>query len=110
MTIHGSERAVDRNLSDDDIDFIVSYGHRERHTGVIYCQLRTRELSIHFPHEPEYERLVGATVILCSCGRTVITVYRNEAAFRKDRRKAAYDHKKHTCALCDQPLDVATAA
>ena len=91
LTQHAYERSVQRNLTYDEICFIVEHGARVRRTGVIYCQMRARCLPPDLPPGHAYRRLVGSTVVLSSSGDRVITVYREPAAFKRDRRKAKFN-------------------
>lgn len=94
---HALERSARRNISPGDIDFIVANGHRLRRTGVIFCQLRSSNLPDSIPGNHRFRQLVGTTVVLCRCGRFVVTVYREEKAFQRDARKAKYDARLHAC-------------
>lgn len=105
---HAGCRLAQRNLSQTDIEFIVHNGSRERRAGAIFCQMTRRALQNDLARFNCYARLVGTTVVLCSCGQTVITVYRNERAFKKDRRKAKYEKtvRRYTCEVCGKTQDV----
>lgn len=100
LTAHAAKRAIEWNLSLADIHFIWEHGKRLRKTGAIFCQM----LAKHMPdevHSTRYERLVGTTVLTCACGRYVITVYRNEKAFKADAKKPDYRRgSKACCANC----------
>jgi hypothetical protein len=91
LSDHAFERSIGRNVSLEEIDFIVEYGYRERRTGAIFCQLRAKDMPKCKQTNRRYGRLVGTTVVLCGCGQHVITLYRGEKAFKQDRRKAKYD-------------------
>lgn len=94
---HAQERSARRNISPSDIDFIVANGHRLRRTGVIFCQLRSSNLPDSIPGNHRARQLVGTTVVLCRCGRYVVTVYREAKAFQRDARKAKYDSRTRGC-------------
>lgn len=100
LSDHAFERSIDRNVSLEEIDFIVEYGYRERRTGAIFCQLRSKNMPKCKMTNRRYGRLVGTTVVLCGCGQHVITLYRGEKAFKQDRRKAKYDslYRESMCA------------
>lgn len=90
LSEHAQERSARRNLSPSDIDFIIANGHRLRRTGVIFCQLRNSSLPDSIPGNHRARQLVGTTVVLCRCGRYVVTVYREKRAFHRDARKPKY--------------------
>ncbi len=91
LSNHASTRSAQRNLSDDDIAFIIQNGSRVHRTGVIFCQLRNKDLPRDTPGNHRHRQLVGTTVVLSKCGHYVITLYRNERAFQRDTRKRKYN-------------------
>jgi hypothetical protein len=101
-SLHADQRAAQRNVSDDDVEFVLRFGHRMRRTGVIYYALREKDLPSDLPGSDPRRRLVGTTVMLCKCGTTVITVYRNQRAFKRDKRKTKYEMNESipVCACC----------
>lgn len=90
LSEHADLRSAQRNLSSNEIEFILAQGNRVRRTGVIFCQLRKIDLPDNLPGNSRMRRLVGSTVVLSSCGQIVLTVYRNARAFHKDTRKAKF--------------------
>lgn len=92
LSDHAAERSAQRNVSGEEIRFIVKHGKRVHRTGVIYCQMLKKRMP-DLPASHPYWRLVGTTVLL-SNDDEVITVYRGENAFKADRRKAKYDRRK----------------
>jgi hypothetical protein len=90
LSSHASLRSTQRNLSDDDITFIMQHGSRTHRTGVIFCQLRHKDMPPDLPGNHRSRRLVGTTLVLCKCGQFVITAYRDERAFQRDMRKRKY--------------------
>ncbi|MBC7870508.1 MAG: DUF4258 domain-containing protein [Chitinophagaceae bacterium] len=87
---HAHQRSAQRNLREDEIDFIATYGRRMRRTGAIFCQLLRSDIPDDLPANHSYRRLVGSTVVLSRCGQYVLTVYRDEKAFRRDSRKEKF--------------------
>jgi hypothetical protein len=99
-SMHANERLAARDFTRDQIEFAILYGHKEHNTGVVFCQLRRNSLPDYIPPNHPYRRLVGLTVVLCPCGRSIITAYRNEKAFAKDRKKTKYCQKKGYMVAC----------
>lgn len=87
LSTHASQRSAQRNLREDEIAFIVTYGRRVRRAGAVFCQLRRIDLPDDMSANDPFRRLVGSTVVLSRCGEYVLTVYRDERAFRRDCRK-----------------------
>jgi hypothetical protein len=87
---HCRERMAQRNVSEEDVRYIVSRGACEYRTGVLCFTLPRRSI-------PAEERSLRASleslVILVHDGY-VITVYRNKRPMRHVRRKAKY-HDPH---------------
>lgn len=90
LSDHAARRAAQRNLSHDEIRFMLENGRLLHNTGVIFCQLRHKDLPDDLPRNSPYRRLVGSTIVLCKCGYYVVTLYREERAFRQDTSKAQY--------------------
>jgi hypothetical protein len=91
LSSHARHRSAQRNLSDEDIDFIVQHGQHVHRTGVIFCQLRHKDLPTQIPGNHRYRQLVGTTVVLCRCGHYIVTLYREAKAFHRDRCKRKYN-------------------
>lgn len=106
LTAHAKTRAAQRNIAYDEIHFVVRYGRYIRRTGIIFCQLLHKCIPEVVPANHHYRRLVGSTVVLCSCGDQVITVYRNERSFKSDVSKAKYRLREGVpCDTCSVPDD-----
>lgn len=89
-TYHADQRRRERGFTQDEIDFILANARRERRTGVIFCQMRDKDMPKMAANDP-FQRLRGVTVILCACENYVLTIYKNPQAFKKDRCKAKYN-------------------
>jgi hypothetical protein len=87
LTLHADQRCRERGITPDNIGFILEHAKREHRGGVVFCQMRDKDM----PDRHLYQRLRGVTVVLCRCESVVITVYKNPEAFKKDRRKRKYD-------------------
>ena len=94
LSDHAHLRSAQRNLDASEIAFITQHGRRVRRTGVVFCQLRKCDLPTHLPGGHRFRRLVGSTVVLSKDGVCVLTVYRNERAFRRDLRKQKYERRQ----------------
>lgn len=93
LSDHAVRRAAQRNLRQDEIDFMIANGSFHRNTGVIFCQLRAKDLPDDLPANHRFRRLVGTTLVLCRCGYYVVTVYREARAFHDDLCKARYNNR-----------------
>lgn len=91
LSHHASQRSAQRNVSYDEILFIMENSERVHRAGVVFCQLRKKDLPRDIPPNHPYRRLSGTTVVMCKCCHYVITLYRNSDAFFKDRQKRRYD-------------------
>jgi hypothetical protein len=91
-TFHALDRLAQRNLTHDEIDFIVRHGYRLRKAGAVFYQMRTRCMPDHVPPNDPLRRLVGTTVVLSPDEQTLITAYRDEKWFKRDRKKTKYRH------------------
>lgn len=103
LSRHAKWRSAQRNLSIDDMKFIIMHGKRVRKQGVIFYQLLAKKIPTDLPANHHFRRLVGSTVLTCQCGHFVITVYRNEKAQRRDRHKEKYrvGEQHQCCPYCE---------
>jgi len=101
ISTHAQWRASQRNFSEEDLLFVAQYGHRTRGAGVIFCQMRHKDLPGVHQQDEAKRKLVGMTVLLCKCGELIITAYRPKN-FREDRQKPKFN-KKRNCITC--PLE-----
>jgi len=87
LTEHACERLIDRNLYDDEIDFIRDYGHVIRQFGgtKVYYMLK-KSMPSHISANHPYQRLIGVVVVEGSNGQ-IITTYRNRKALSNSKWK-----------------------
>jgi hypothetical protein len=109
LSDHACHRSAQRNVSFEEIDFIVQHGSALRNTGVIFRQMRRKDLPRDLPANHPYRRLVGTTVVLCKCGHHVLTIYREGEAFHKDRCKRKYCQRDFMVS-CPRCMSSETAA
>lgn len=92
-TQHGARRAAQRNLSEDDIHYITTYGQRFHRAGALIYYLRRRDLPEWDRAAAQWARLAGSAVICTPDGRTLLTVWRNgQGGLKRIRRKTPYTH------------------
>ena len=86
-----------RNVSLDDIKYVLEHGERIHTTGITVYMLRKRDIPHADRNKSEITRLEG-TVILTGFTQKgdlqIITAYRNKSAFKAIRSKAKYDCRK----------------
>ena len=76
VTPHAARRMAQRNVSWEDIRFVLQYGQRTNKAGAIHVFLGTRDIPAGLGKR--YARLEGTTVLVCPMSMaTIITVYRN---------------------------------
>ena len=93
LSDHAARRAAQRNVAPDEIDFLLQHGNHLHNTGVIFCQLRAKDVPNDLPGNHRYRRLIGSTLVLCRCGHFVVTLYREEKAFHNDSCKTRYNQR-----------------
>ncbi len=105
-TNHADKRMCQRNLSTEDIEFILKYACPRYRTGIRFYRLLKKDLPPNLPGSSPLRRLVGTTVLVCQCD-CVITAYRNDQAHKRDRRKTAYDYRSCSSCGCNHRVDAA---
>jgi hypothetical protein len=88
-TYHAIERQARRNLSDDDIAFVLTYGRRERIRGALHVYLGKRDIPADAASNSRIARLEGTTLVMgdTDSGPVFITVYRNRRGLRRKTRR-----------------------
>ncbi len=86
FTKHGEKRRAQRNLSRQDIEFVLQHGVWIRKTGVDFVHLRLRDIPEEHLVFDAINRLEGVTVLITS-ESTIATCYRNKRALRDIRHK-----------------------
>ncbi|WP_448543950.1 DUF4258 domain-containing protein [Roseiflexus sp.] len=90
---HARVRQAQRNLTDDEVAFIMRHGRRIRSGGALHIFLGRRDIPNDRAIFQKYHHLEGATLVINDKGYTpvLITVYRNRRALRDIRRKQKYN-------------------
>jgi hypothetical protein len=84
---HAEKRMAQRNVSFEDIDFVLEFGRKLHKAGAVFIFLR--KCDIPRKERQVYERLEGTMVVLSRETNTIITVYRNrQKGLRRARRKS----------------------
>jgi hypothetical protein len=88
---HAKKRMSQRNLSPQDVGYVIAYGEKYRQAGALIYFLRKRDIPWWDQDQDRWTRLVGTAVILTKDGRRVITVWRNrQTGSKKLRCKPVY--------------------
>ena len=86
-----------RNVSRDDLEYVLEHGKRIYTTGITVYILRKRDIPHEDRNRSTITRLEG-TVVLTGFTQNgdleIITTYRNKSAFKVFRAKAKYDNRK----------------
>ena len=86
-SFHAKKRMAQRNVSSEDIDFVLDHGQRLYKAGAIFCFLG--KCNIPKKWRRRFERLEGTMLVLSNESDTLITVYRNrQKGLRQVKRKA----------------------
>ena len=86
---HAIDRMARRDLTEEDIEYVLWYGRKVYCGGALHIFLGSRDMPKGDKRYGQLARLEGTTIVLDSqSGRTVITVYRNRRALRGIRRKS----------------------
>jgi hypothetical protein len=89
---HCRERMAQRNVTEDDVCFVMSRGAMEHRTGVICFSLPSRCIPVG---ERDARASLTSLVVLVKEG-WVITVYRNRRPLRHIRHKAKYNDSRRS--------------
>lgn len=94
-TYHAQVRQAQRNVSDQDVAFVLRYGRRIRCAGALHVFLGKRDVPRDRRLQRRFEHLVGTVLVVCDAGErpVLLTAYRNRNALRELRRKAKFDRR-----------------
>lgn len=85
LTGHARQRAAQRNLSEDDIRYVVAYGHVRHAAGARIFYLR--KVDIPTGDLPVRDRIEGTAVVMATDRPVVLTVWRNRQTGAKHIRQ-----------------------
>mgnify|MGYP005837721161 CR=1 FL=1 len=92
VTHHARHRGAQRNLSADDIAFVLQHGRRIWSGGAEHVFLARRDLPPERDLRRQFERLEGTVLVVDNVhdGTVLITAYRNRRALKHIRCKTKY--------------------
>jgi hypothetical protein len=98
-TAHALHRQAQRNLSDDDVQFVLRNGRRVHCAGALHVFLGGRDIPADKELARRYARLEGTVLVLAHTadGLALVTAYRNRRGLKAVRAKAKYDRRGQTC-------------
>ena len=88
FTDHALLRCAQRNISQEEVLYVIEHGHRHRNTGVLMCFLRRCDIPENDQKDQRIVQLIH-TAVLVGNGE-IITLYRNKNAMRDFRRRAKH--------------------
>lgn len=91
---HAGKRMAQRNISLEDIDFVLDHGQRLHKAGAVFFFLGKSDIPRKW--QRRFERLEGTTLVMSTETSTLITVYRNrQKGLRHVKRKADRSSQPH---------------
>ena len=91
LTAHAKLRLAQRNLSIDEINYVLLYGQAWHKAGAVINYLRRKDIPKADRADQRRKRLIGTTVVMVESKPTVLTAYRNpRSGLRRIKRKPNY--------------------
>lgn len=92
QTKHAVLRQAQRNLTEQDIEFVYEHGRFIRSAGTLHVFLGRRDIPNDKHLHQRFGRLEGTTLVMDDGGRlpVLITTYRDRRASKSIRSKAKY--------------------
>ena len=96
-TAHALNRQAQRNLSPNDIQFVLQHDRRVHNAGALHVFLGGRDIPADRTLARQYGRLEGTMLVLhLSADEAIlVTTYRNRRGLKAVRTKTKYD-RRHT--------------
>lgn len=92
-TNHAQTRMAQRNLTLEDVYFVLENGQRIHRAGAIFFFLGKRNIPEKLRSDQEHVRLEGSVVVTSRRLPRIITVYRNRSnGLRRIKRKVQWDN------------------
>lgn len=92
VTHHAHLRMEQRNISAEDVVFILQHGYCLHRAGALFYYLRRCDIPDDKQALSQYARLEGGVVVTNTRAPIIVTVYRNRRhGLRKIKRKVAFD-------------------
>lgn len=100
-TFHAICRQAQRNLSDQDIDFVYAHGRRIHCAGALHIFLAKRDIPRDTLIARRFSHLEGTTLVMNGTldGAVLITAYRNRRALKQIRAKAKFNRQRRHSAI-----------
>jgi len=94
LSNHAVTRMAQRNLSAEDVEYVIQFGCRVRSGGALHYFLRYND--IPKSDRKRVRRLEGTTVLMDRSGQYIITVYRNRRGLKGIRQKVKWEIERRT--------------
>ena len=97
LSKHAVLRIAQRNVSLEDLEYVIEHGKRINTTGITVYMLRKWDIPDDDRNRSEITRLEGTAVLTKVTQEgdlKIITAYRNKSVFKALRCKAKYDARK----------------
>lgn len=94
LSNHALTRMAQRNLSTEDVEYVLQFGYRVRSGGALHYFLRHAD--IPQGDRKRTQRLEGTTVLMDRNGQFIITVYRNRRGLKVLRQKVKWEIEQQT--------------
>ena len=89
LSDHALTRMAQRNLSAEDIEYVIQFGCPVRSGGALHYFLRHED--IPQADRKSVQRLEGTTVLMDRGEQYIITVYRNRRGLKEIRQKVKWE-------------------
>ncbi|MBI3957297.1 MAG: DUF4258 domain-containing protein [Chloroflexi bacterium] len=94
LSNHALTRMAQRNLSAEDVEYVIQFGYLVRSGGALHYFLRYDD--IPKVDRKRVQRLEGTTVLMDRSGQFIITVYRNRRGLKVLRQKVKWEIEQRT--------------
>lgn len=76
-TNHAIKRMAQRNVSENQVSFILKHGYAVHRAGAVLVSLRDKDIPKKLRADNQFARLAGTTVVLSREEPIILTVWRN---------------------------------
>lgn len=87
LSQHALIRASQRNISNEDMQIVLTYGQRLHNGGAILYFLGQRDIPEELKSDDRIMKLEGTTLVISKDGTCLITLYKNKDGLKKLKKK-----------------------
>ncbi|MEK6531077.1 MAG: DUF4258 domain-containing protein [Deltaproteobacteria bacterium] len=84
---HALQRASQRNITWDNVNFIMRFGREIHNGGALFVFLGKHDIPYEYQRDDRFAKLEGSTLLISDDGKCLITTYKNKNGLKQIKKK-----------------------